>query len=319
MTSKISVVIPAFNARNFLVRAVESVVCQTGIDPPEIVLVDDCSTDGTSRVIRDLKARYPTQIVALSNTVNLGPGGSRNRGFAAASGDWLAILDADDAFAPDRLARLVQVAEREDVRVIADLPILFDLAADAPEKKQLPTSGAFERLSLKDFLRPDPETGFDFGMLQPVFHRSLADEGLLAHPEDIRHGEDFALYMNLLRHGVAIALLREAHYLYSTTLGSVSGQFSPGSVTNIDFHQLADYSADLLRDMRRQGDLDEETEALLVARIEHKRWQNRVYGWTALRKGNLRRLALWLKNPRNGRDLLNVLAQKARGKRGLPD
>ena len=107
---QISVVIAAWNAAAFLPRAVASVLAQRGMGGVEIVIVDDCSTDATASVAAGLAARHPG-ITLLRNPANAGPAHSRNRGIAAARGAWVAVLDADDAFAPDRLARLTAVAE----------------------------------------------------------------------------------------------------------------------------------------------------------------------------------------------------------------
>lgn len=315
---RVSVVIAAYNAARWLERAVTSVVAQEGIVPAEIIVVDDCSDDATVKVAEKLRSRH-SQLKLRRNPRNLGPAGTRNRGIAAATGTWTAILDADDAFAPERLARLIGVAEAQGARIVADLPVFYDLAAGQPEDRQPTTSGGISRLSVADFLRPDAESGIDLGLLKPVFHRSLVEAGLWHYPEGIRHGEDFALYLALLRSGEEFLLLREAHYLFSTRIGALSGRFSPGSVTAVDYHAVADGSAQLLEDMRSQGDLTPEIERLLEERISRARRANRIYGWTILRKGDLRRLAAWMRTPRNRHDLLVVMAQKAKGKRGLPE
>ena len=101
------------------------------------------------------------KIRILSNPENLGPAATRNRGIEAANGDWIAVLDADDAYAPGRLARLIDVARREDAAVVADLPVLFDLETNEPHRKQLSASGTISLLALRDFLMPDAESRLD--------------------------------------------------------------------------------------------------------------------------------------------------------------
>ncbi len=93
----VSVVIPAHNAARFLAEAVASVRAQT--EPAgEIIVVDDGSTDDTARVAAAAGCRVIAQPPA-------GAGAARNRGAEAATGEWLAFLDADDLWAPDKLAR----------------------------------------------------------------------------------------------------------------------------------------------------------------------------------------------------------------------
>lgn len=96
-TCPVSVVIPAYNAERFLRRAVESVLEQT-VQPLEIIVVDDGSTDGTADVARSFRdqLRYFRQR-------NTGVAAARNQGIAAGGGDWIAFLDADDCWLPRHL------------------------------------------------------------------------------------------------------------------------------------------------------------------------------------------------------------------------
>ena len=94
-----SVIIPTFNHATFLPGALESVFAQT-FHPLEVIVVDDGSTDGTAKVLRVYEGRI--RAVAQSNR---GVAAARNAGAAAASGELLAFLDADDAWLPAKLAR----------------------------------------------------------------------------------------------------------------------------------------------------------------------------------------------------------------------
>jgi succinoglycan biosynthesis protein ExoO len=321
-TQTISVVIPAWNAAPFIRRAVLSAA--SGQDAPglrlaEIIVADDASTDDTVAVLEDI-ARDEPRLRILRNPRNLGPGGTRNAAIAAARGDWIAALDADDAYAPGRLPRLVGAALDGGFDIIADLPVLYDLAAGQPAPDQLAASGALQRLSLVDLLQPDPATGLDFGLLKPVFRRRLADEGLWRYDPAIRHGQDFALYYRLVAEGLSFGLLREAHYIFSTRIGAISGRYSPGSVTRVNYRDLADRTEAMARDHAARPDASAEVLRLLAARRERILRLNRIYGWTVLRKGEFGRLMRWFREDRrNLPDLLSVIGAKLRGQRGLPD
>jgi GT2 family glycosyltransferase len=94
---RFSIVIPAYNAAAFIARAIDSALAQTW-PAHEIIIVDDGSTDATADVI----GQYGDQVRYLRQD-NAGVSAARNAGAQAASGDWLAFLDADDWYYPDRL------------------------------------------------------------------------------------------------------------------------------------------------------------------------------------------------------------------------
>jgi len=94
----ISVVIPAWNARVWVGRAIESVLAQSR-RADEIIVIDDGSTDGTADVVRQFG-----DDVRLIEQSNAGASQARNTGVKAACGDWIAFLDADDQWLPRRLA-----------------------------------------------------------------------------------------------------------------------------------------------------------------------------------------------------------------------
>jgi GT2 family glycosyltransferase len=94
---RFSVVIPAYNAGKTLARALDSVLTQTW-PAHEIIVVDDGSSDNSREVV----AAYGGRVIYLQQE-NAGPSAARNRGVEAASGEWIAFLDADDWYYPARL------------------------------------------------------------------------------------------------------------------------------------------------------------------------------------------------------------------------
>jgi GT2 family glycosyltransferase len=102
----VSAIIPTYNRANLLKRALDSVFTQTR-PPDEVIVVDDGSTDSTRRMIAD-----HFQKVCYLYQQNAGVSAARNYGIRAASGDWLAFLDSDDVWLPDKLA--IQLATLDD-------------------------------------------------------------------------------------------------------------------------------------------------------------------------------------------------------------
>jgi len=97
---RISVVIPSYNRRHTLERALQSVFKQTSpVD--EVILVDDGSTDDSSEMVRQL---YPQ--VKIITQSNLGVSAARNRGITAARFEWIALLDSDDSWLPQKIDQI---------------------------------------------------------------------------------------------------------------------------------------------------------------------------------------------------------------------
>lgn len=99
----VALVIPAFNAERFLRRAVESALGQS-CPPGEIIVVDDGSRDGTVALAESFGS--PVRCIRQANA---GPAAARNRGIAEATAEWVAFLDADDAWYPSKLERQAEV------------------------------------------------------------------------------------------------------------------------------------------------------------------------------------------------------------------
>lgn len=107
----VSVVVPCWRCGDTITRAVESVAAQTRL-PRQVILVDDASGDGTPTMLHALAARYaPGWITVIEQTENGGPGVARNAGWEAATSPYIAFLDADDAWHPNKLE--IQVAWME--------------------------------------------------------------------------------------------------------------------------------------------------------------------------------------------------------------
>ncbi len=110
----VSVIMPAYNAEKTVGEAILSVCRQTFSDF-ELIVINDCSRDGTAAVIKALAER-DERILFVENESNSGVSHTRNRGVAMARGEWIAFLDSDDMWEEDKLARqLSLLAETEGV------------------------------------------------------------------------------------------------------------------------------------------------------------------------------------------------------------
>lgn len=181
---KISVVIPVYNCLRFLPEAVQSVLDQS-YAAFELILVDDCSTDGSLELMAEL-ALSDHRIRILKNGENLGVAKTRNAGIAAACGDYIALLDGDDIWTADKLQRQIDLALKENCDIVYCSYGFID------------ESGAQVK---KPFLVPE-RTCFKDMLAKSVISCSTAlikAELLKDHPFDPNvYHEDYALWMELL-------------------------------------------------------------------------------------------------------------------------
>jgi len=118
---KVTVIIPVYNAADYLAPAMDSIICQTLTDI-EIICVDDGSTDASLDVIRDYGVR--DERIKIVTQAHSGPAVARNRGLRLAGGKYVIFLDADDFYEPTLLEELYGAAEKSSLEVvIADYDI----------------------------------------------------------------------------------------------------------------------------------------------------------------------------------------------------
>ncbi|WP_304708931.1 glycosyltransferase family 2 protein [uncultured Rikenella sp.] len=114
---KVSVIVPCYNAEQFLTRCLDSLVNQT-LEGIEIICVNDASPDNGIAILRDYEARYPN-VVVIDLKENVRQGGARNRGIEIARGEYIGFVDADDWTASDMYEKLYIRAKETGADVIA--------------------------------------------------------------------------------------------------------------------------------------------------------------------------------------------------------
>ena len=114
----VSIVTPVYNAREYIKETIDSVLSQTYQDL-EWFLVEDCSSDGTTAYLQELLEKLgDSRLRYVQQPSNRGAAEARNRGVELASGRYLAFLDADDLWLPNKLERQVKFIEEEDVAFV---------------------------------------------------------------------------------------------------------------------------------------------------------------------------------------------------------
>ena len=245
MTPRVSVILPAHNAAGSLPAALDSLLVQSLTDF-EVLVVDDASKDETAAVAAEYAAN-DARVHLLTRASNGGAAAARNLGFGRARGKWLALLDADDAYLPDRLETLVAQGDAWESDIIADnlrfvtategRHLGMALAPDDRIFKANLTAAAFVLGNL--FLN----RGFKLGYLKPLFRRRFVDRHGLRQNERLRIAEDYHFVLDALLCGGRFHVMPQPGYLYTQRPGSLSRD-----LTLDDLRQLSTANRlDLLR------------------------------------------------------------------------
>lgn len=224
MTSRdpdVTFVIAAFNAGQFLDRAIESALAQVGVSV-EVVVVDDCSSDDTLAVAQRF-AGQGVRCFALAE--NRGPGGARNAGFAAARGRWIAVLDSDDTVTPDRMARMIALAEAAGAQVVVD-NLAVASSAGIPGEPMFPVErlAKLGSMDLPGFIASNRlfASKFNYGYMKPAFERRFVENRALRYDETLRIGEDYVFFASALAQDGVCAVDSKVGYVYHVREDSVS-------------------------------------------------------------------------------------------------
>jgi glycosyltransferase involved in cell wall biosynthesis len=210
-----SVVIALYNGAAFIAEAIESVRSQTRpVD--EIIVVDDGSGDAGPDIVAAMDD------VTLLRQPNAGPSAARNAGLAQATGDYIAVLDADDLWPPGRQAVLAAVLDdepdigivmgRQRLRVMpgATLPAWVPDHPDPPSADPTSADPTSADRASADRTGGDPEALDPTALPRPtgsVLARRSVYEAVGDYAEDLRHGEDSDWFLRARDRGVGVALL----------------------------------------------------------------------------------------------------------------
>lgn len=233
---RVSVIIAAYNVRGFITRAIDSVRAQTFRDW-ELLVVDDASDDGTPDHVAALAQTDP-RISLIRQERNMGPSAARNRGIEATRGEWIAVLDADDVWRPERLEKLLQFAAETESDFVADDLILFDEALQREVGVAFNFPDAVTHLNAEHLFSFSADDPSRLGLMQPLIRRSFLLKTGLRYDERLRSAEDLLFYADLLFHGLRAAVSRDAYYVYTMRVGLLSRQRASGSrsKTSLEFN-----------------------------------------------------------------------------------
>ncbi|MCA9032131.1 MAG: glycosyltransferase family 2 protein [Planctomycetaceae bacterium] len=199
-TPRISVVIPAYKAADFIGRAIDSVWAQT-LSPIEVIVVNDGSPDDTAEFVQQRDGHR----VRLISQENAGPGAARNHGIREAQGEWIALLDADDTWMPEKLER--QSAQISDEIGIVHCFVSNGLPAHVPQGEV-----TFDAMWERNYIGTST-----------VLMRKQAwqDVGGFDEDRNLMGAEDYNLWLRIIHAGYRVATLREPLAYYTPADDSI--------------------------------------------------------------------------------------------------
>ena len=182
MDELVSIIMPSYNTANYIAASIQSVLDQT-YQNWELLLVDDCSTDDTDAVVApflsDARIRY------LKNEQNSGAAISRNRALREAKGRWIAFLDSDDLWEPQKLEKQLTFMQEHDYHFSYTNYIEID-ENSAPNGRSVTGPKKITKSGMYNFCWP--------GCLTVMYDAEAVG---LIQIADIRKNNDYAMLMKV--------------------------------------------------------------------------------------------------------------------------
>lgn len=221
---KVSIVMPAYKSADFIGLAIASVRAQT-LQDWELIIVDDCSPDDTAAVAIKAAGGDP-RIRLVRAEQNGGVARARNLGNSQATGEWIAVLDSDDAFEPTRLETLIAAAEAAELDLIADdmLLVPFDHLFAEGSAYLGGSGGGLQPLDLAAWLDGN-RAGIKrpvLGYLKPIVRRAFLARHNIAYLPELRVAEDCWFVADLLASGARFGVHPAPLYRYAIRPASLS-------------------------------------------------------------------------------------------------
>ena len=213
MEYKVSVIVPVYNAEQYLARCLGNLLNQT-LTEIEVILVNDCSTDRSLQIMQAAQQQFPEKVKIIDLKENRGPGNARNLGIESAKGEYIGFVDSDDCVDVHMYEKLYMEAKKQDCDIV-DSGFYFEKeqqaylytsdelcgALNGDKRSQLIVSGGY--------------------LVSKIFRKALIfDNNCRFRPEYVLEDADILTY--LFSVADSIANVKEVLYQYTSTEDSLS-------------------------------------------------------------------------------------------------
>lgn len=265
--SKVSFVIPAYNAEAFVAECMDHIRAKA---PPsyEIVVVNDGSRDRTREVCEDYIKAHPETAIRLINQENAGVSVARNNGVAAATGDWIVFVDADDALVGSLSELLAAVDTADADLVLCRYTREMHAEKDGTVSPRSIDAGLLLRCLLRypKYYKAVQETYLvdpycNWACWAKLFRRTWLTENRVTFPEGIFTSEDCVFLLRAYAKQPRILVTDFLMYYYRVNEQSVTHTFNPRILDN--YSKVFDCIERSLQDEALRADVD----AYVVERV----------------------------------------------------
>ena len=151
--SKITVIVPCYNVEKYVQKSIESLLNQT-YKNLEIIVIDDCSTDNTYSVLKELLSKNKDKFTLYQNDKNRGLAYTRNRGISLASSKYIGFIDSDDYIDTNYYETLMNIMKKENAEIV-----ISDMQFETENEKTLSTLGTTIDVKNRDIKLAVIDTG----------------------------------------------------------------------------------------------------------------------------------------------------------------
>ncbi len=205
---RVSVITPVYNVEKYIEETLESVFAQT-YKNIEIILVDDCSKDGSAEIISKYQKNHP-EIIYFCQPRNMGAGAARNKGLELATGQYVAFLDSDDLWLPKKTERQIALMlKRKSPFSYTAIEMMDENGKTIKPKRKLKTSCDYKYLLHNTIIATSSVI---------VDRLEMGDFRMPLR----RGGQDYATWLMLLRKGAVACGINEALVRYRVSSNSLS-------------------------------------------------------------------------------------------------
>jgi succinoglycan biosynthesis protein ExoO len=264
---EVSIIMPAYNVERFIGHAIQSVLDQT-YSNWALIIIDDCSTDKTVEVVYSFD---DDRIKLIRRQKNKGIAAGRNRGITEAKGEWIAWLDADDAWQKERLTKLLEIADSCPMSFVgSDLMLCFS----DNDTQLIPWKRRLAGLMLPDVFITSPADLFHYDFpVFPIIRRSILVENEISFSDEFYGHEWLYFILKLSSLGLKFININEPLYNYRLRSGSDSSTYACiiSQLKTLDYLLSADWVESEIKELLRGG-IVPTRHRLLTTAVRERKW-----------------------------------------------